>query len=172
MQDEPTMDSGTTQDPVILIIEDNPGDVRLIKEAFKESSLRATLSFVSDGSAAARFFREVERASGDALPRLIVLDLNLPRKSGFEILKDIKRNDTLKRIPVIVLSSSSNPDDIARAYDLHANCYLTKPVGFDPFLNVVKAVEYFCLTVAPLFHQDTPESLSDSGLAIFSKLSH
>lgn len=166
------MDSGTTQDPVILIIEDNPGDVRLIKEAFRESSLRATLSFVPDGLAAARFFHDVERASGDNLPRLIVLDLNLPRKSGFEILKDIKCNETLKRIPVIVLSSSSNPDDIARAYDLHANCYLTKPVGFDPFLNIVKAVEYFCRTVAPLFHPDAPDSPRDSGLAVFSKLSH
>ncbi len=144
------MDSGTTKPTVILVIEDNPVDVRLIKEALKESSLQATLSFVHDGLAATRFLHEAKHAPGENLPQLIVLDLNLPKKSGFELLKEIKWDEILKRIPLIVLSSSYNPADIARAYDLHANCYLTKPVNFESFRNIVKGVEYFWLRVAKL----------------------
>ena len=136
--------------PSILIIEDNPGDVRLIKEALKESSINATLSIIHDGMEAARFLDGVKEEPSQSLPHLILLDLNLPRKSGFEILKHIKGDDTLKKIPVIVLSSSQNPDDIAKAYDLHANCYLTKPVDFEPFINIVKAVEYYWLHLAKL----------------------
>lgn len=147
--------------PVILIIEDSPGDVRLIKEAFKGSSLQATLSFVHDGLAATRFLHDTKRTPIETLPRLIVLDLNLPKKSGFEVLKDIKRDETLKRIPVIVLSSSYNPEDIAKAYDLHANCYLTKPVDFETFRNIVRAVEYFWLRVAKLPHAAKFESPSE-----------
>ncbi len=150
-----------TKPPVILIIEDNPGDARLIREAFKESSLQTTLSFVHDGLAATRFLHDTKRTQVATLPRLIVLDLNLPGKSGFEVLEDIKRDETLKRIPVIVLSSSYNPEDIARAYDLHANCYLTKPVDFVPFCNIVKAVEYFWLQVAKLPYAAKAESGSE-----------
>lgn len=136
--------------PSILIIEDNPGDVRLIKEALWASSLNATLSIFHDGMEATRFLDEVKLEPSQRLPHLILLDLNLPKKSGFEILKHIKFDDTLKRIPVIVLSSSQNPDDIAKAYDLHANCYLTKPVDFEPFINIVKAVEYYWLQLTKL----------------------
>ena len=130
--------------PVVLIVEDNPGDVRLIQEAFKTSS--ATLYFARDG-VEATYFLETRRQVG--LPQLIVLDLNLPQKSGFDVLQFVRRDEMLKRIPVIVLSSSQNPEDVGRAYDLHANCYLTKPATFDAFIAVVKTLEYFWVRMAP-----------------------
>ena len=133
--------------PVILIVEDNPGDVRLIKEALKTSSMDHTLYFVRDGDEAAHF---LETSKRDGCPELIVLDLNLPKKSGFEVLQFVKRDETLKRVPVIVLSSSQNPEDVAKAYDLHANCYLTKPANFEAFIAVVKALEYFWIQMANL----------------------
>ena len=129
---------------VVLIVEDNPEVVRLIKGAFKMSS--STLYFARDGSDATHFL-ETRRQEG--LPQLIVLDLNLPQKSGFEVLQFVKRDAMLKRIPVIVLSASQNPEDVARAYDLHANCYLTKPATFDAFIAVVKTLEYFWVQMAP-----------------------
>ena len=135
------------QSPVILIVEDNPGDVRLIKEALKTSSIKPTLYFVRDGLEATRF---LETRMQDGFPHLMVLDLNLPQKSGFEVLRFVKRNEMLKRIPVIVLSSSQNPEDVAKAYDLHANCYLTKPANFESFIAVVKALEYFWVRIANL----------------------
>lgn len=138
------------QSPEILIVEDNPADVRLIKEALKETSIQATLHILNDGSIATKFLDKAKKKSLEDLPNLILLDLNLPGKSGLEILAHIKGDDTLKRIPVIVLSSSQNPNDIAKAYDLHANCYLMKPVDFEPFINIVKAVEYFWLQLAKL----------------------
>ncbi len=134
----------------ILIIEDNPGEARLLQEALKESSIHPTLHILSDGAVAIRFLDEVKQENSQSLPHLILLDLNLPQKNGFEILKHIKGDNTLKRIPVIVLSSSQSPDDIAKAYDLHANCYLTKPVDFEPFFEIVKAVEYFWFQLANL----------------------
>ena len=136
--------------PTILIIEDDPADVRLLREALRESSLHPTLYILGDGSAAFRFLDELRQENSQSLPHLVLLDLNLPQKSGFDILRHIKGEDNLKRIPVIVLSSSQNPDDIAKAYDLHANCYLTKPVDFEPFIEIVKAVEYFWFQLAKL----------------------
>jgi len=136
--------------PVILIVEDNPGDVRLIKEALKETAIHATLHILKDGSVAMKYLDITKKESFVDLPSLILLDLNLPRKSGLEVLAHIKGDETLKKIPVIVLSSSQNPDDIGKAYDLHANCYLTKPVDFEPFINIVKAIEYFWLQLAKL----------------------
>lgn len=136
--------------PTILIIEDNPAEVRLLREAFKESSLHPTLYILGDGASAIRFLDEIKQENSQGLPHLILLDLNLPLKNGFEILQHIKGDVALKRIPVIVLSSSQNPDDIAKAYDLHANCYLTKPVDFEPFFEIVKALEYFWLQLAKL----------------------
>lgn len=130
---------------VVLIVEDNPGDVRLIKEGFKTSS--TTLYFARDGVEATHF---LETRRQDGLPQLILLDLNLPKKSGFEVLQFVKRDEMLKRIPVIVLSSSQNPEDIAKAYDLHANCYLTKPATFEAFITVVKTLEYFWVRMANL----------------------
>lgn len=136
--------------PTILIIEDNPAEVRLLREALKESSFDPTLYILGDGAAAIRFLDEIKQENSHGLPHLILLDLNLPLKNGFEILHHIKGDDVLKRIPVIVLSSSQNPDDIAKAYDLHANCYLNKPVDFEPFFEIVKALEYFWLQLAKL----------------------
>lgn len=130
---------------VVLIVEDNPGDVRLIKEGFKTSS--TTLYFARDGVEATHF---LETRRQDGLPQLILLDLNLQKKSGFEVLQFVKRDEMLKRIPVIVLSSSQNPEDIAKAYDLHANCYLTKPATFEAFITVVKTLEYFWVRMANL----------------------
>ena len=135
------------QSPVILIVEDNPGDVRLIKEALDTSSIKPTLYFVRDGLEATRF---LETRMQDGFPHLMVLDLNLPQKSGFEVLQFVKRHEMLKRIPVIVLSSSQNPEDVAKAYDLHANCYLTKPANFEAFVAVVQALEYFWIRIANL----------------------
>ncbi len=135
------------QSPVILIVEDNPGDVRLIKEALDTSSIKPTLYFVRDGLEATRF---LETRMQDGFPHLMVLDLNLPQKSGFEVLQFVKRHEMLKRIPVIVLSSSQNPEDVAKAYDLHANCYLTKPANFEAFVAVVQALEYFWVRIANL----------------------
>ena len=135
------------QSPVILIVEDNPGDVRLIKEALNTSSIQPTLYFARDGLEATRF---LETRRQDGFPHLMVLDLNLPKKSGFEVLEYVKRDEMLKRIPVIVLSSSQNPEDVARAYDLHANCYLTKPANFEAFIAVVRALEYFWIRTTNL----------------------
>lgn len=136
--------------PVLLIVEDNPGDVRLIQEALKMSSLNPTLYFTRDGDEAIHFLETRKLEPSNGFPQLIVLDLNLPKKSGFEVLRFVKRDETLKRIPVIVLSSSQNPEDVTKAYDLHANCYLTKPANFDAFIDVVKALEYFWLRTAHL----------------------
>ena len=133
--------------PVILIVEDNPGDVRLIKEALNTSSIEPTLYFVRDGLEATRF---LETRMQDGFPHLMVLDLNLPQKSGFEVLQFVKRNEMLKRIPVIVLSSSQNPEDVAKAYDLHANCYLTKPANFEAFIAMVQVLEYFWIRIENL----------------------
>ena len=138
------------QAPIILIVEDNPGDVRLIKEALKTSSIDLTLYFTRDGIEATHFLETRKREPSNGFPQLIVLDLNLPKKSGFDVLEFVKRDEVLKRIPVIVLSSSQNPEDVAKAYDLHANCYLTKPAKFEAFFNVVKAVEYFWIRIANL----------------------
>ena len=138
------------QSPVILIVEDNPGDIRLIQEALKTSSLYPTLQVTRDGVEATHLLETRKREPSNGFPQLIVLDLNLPKKSGFEVLRFVKGDKMLKRIPVIVLSSSQNPKDVARAYDLRANCYLTKPTNFEAFLNVVKALEYFWLRIASL----------------------
>ncbi len=134
--------------PLILIVEDNPGDVRLIEEALKTSSLNPTVYFTRDGAEATHFLETRKQEPSNGLPHLIALDLNLPKKSGFEVLQFVKLDKLLKRIPVIVLSSSQNPQDIAKAYDLHANCYVTKPANFEAFIDVVKALEYFWIQIA------------------------
>ncbi len=136
--------------PVILIVEDNPGDIRLIKEALKTSSFNLNLYFVLDGVEALQFLETKKREPSNNFPQLIVLDLNLPKKSGFEVLQVVKRDERLKRIPVIILSSSQNPEDIARAYDLHANCYLNKASNFEAYIDLVKALEYFWAMMSPI----------------------
>jgi len=136
--------------PFILVVEDNPADIRLIHEALKETSIQATVKFLNDGQSTTRFLDKAKRETQAGLPHMILLDLNLPNKGGVDVLKFIKFDDILKRIPVIVLSSSQNADDIAQAYDLHANCFITKPVEFEPFINIVKALEYFWIHLVKL----------------------
>lgn len=134
----------------ILLVEDNPGDARLTLEAFKEGKVLNHLSVVNDGVEALAFLRREGPYAGAKTPDLILLDLNLPRKSGREVLAEIKHDERLKTIPVVVLTTSSDEQDIARAYDNHANCYLTKPVELDQFLRVVHSIENFWLTLVKL----------------------
>ena len=134
----------------ILLVEDNPGDIRLTREALKESKLRNSLNVVKDGIEALEFLRRQGRYASAPRPDLILLDLNLPRKDGREVLAEIKDDDDLKRIPVVVLTTSKADQDIMRAYDLHANCYITKPVDLNQFLNVVHTIECFWLSIVTL----------------------
>lgn len=131
----------------ILLVEDNPGDVRLTIEGFKEGKILNHLSVVSDGVEAMAFLRREGRYAEAPRPELILLDLNLPRKDGREVLEEIKNDKNLKRIPVVILTSSEAEQDVAKSYDLHANCYVTKPVELDQFIGVIKNIEQFWFTV-------------------------
>lgn len=134
----------------ILLVEDNPGDVRLTKEALSESKVRNRISVASDGVEAMAFLRREGRYKDAPRPDIILLDLNMPRKDGREVLAEVKQAPDLKRIPVVVLTSSAAEQDIVRTYDLHANAFITKPVGFEEFVSVVKEVEDFWFTVVKL----------------------
>ena len=134
----------------ILLVEDNPGDVRLTREAFKEAKVRNVIHVARDGVEAMEFLRRQGAHAAAPRPDIILLDLNLPRKDGREVLAELKADPGLRRIPVVVLTTSKAEEDIARSYDLHANCYVTKPVGFDQFIDVVKTIEGFWLTVVML----------------------
>jgi two-component system, chemotaxis family, response regulator Rcp1 len=134
----------------ILLVEDNPGDIRLTREALKEAKFRNKVQVVGDGVEALAYLRQQGEYSGAMRPHLIMLDLNLPRMDGREVLAAIKKDADLRRIPVVVLSSSEAETDIARAYELHANAYVTKPVDIDHFLQVVKAIEEFWVEIVKL----------------------
>jgi CheY-like chemotaxis protein len=134
----------------ILLVEDDPGDVLITREAFAENKVQNQLSVVSDGEAAMAFLRREEGFADAPRPDLILLDLNLPRKAGHEVLAEIKSDADLQRIPVVVLTTSDAEEDILRSYDLHANAYVTKPVDFDCFLNVVRQIDEFFVTVVRL----------------------
>ncbi len=134
----------------ILLVEDNPGDVRLAEEALKETHVNSRLSVVCDGVEAMQFLRREGRFASAARPDLILLDLNLPRKDGREVLIEIKADAALRRIPVVVLTTSQAPEDVAHSYDSHANCYITKPVDFEQFIQIVKSIERFWLTTVRL----------------------
>jgi CheY-like chemotaxis protein len=127
----------------ILLVEDNKGDIELITEFFIGSKVITNLHIAEDGEEAIRFLCGKDKFLGSTLPDVIILDLNLPKKDGREVLKEIKENNDLKNIPVIILTTSSAVKDIFRAYDLHANAYLTKPLGFDEFMKVIKSIEDF-----------------------------
>lgn len=134
----------------ILLVEDNPGDVRLTIEALKEGKVSNRLSVARDGVEALAFLRR-EGAHGSApRPDLILLDLNLPRRDGREVLAEIKADARLRRIPVVVLTTSKAEEDILRTYDLHANCYINKPVDLDQFISVVRSIDDFWLSVVRL----------------------
>jgi chemotaxis family two-component system response regulator Rcp1 len=136
----------------ILLVEDNPADVLLTMEALKEGDISHELNVVNDGADAVAYLRQKGKYTGVVLPDIILLDINLPKKNGFEVLAEIKEDPRLKSIPVIILTTSSAKQDVRRAYDLHANCYIVKPLDFDAFLNVVRSIEDFWLTVAKLPH--------------------
>ena len=134
----------------ILLVEDNPGDVRLTKEALKEGKVYSNLHTVKDGVEAMEFLRRQGKYKDVPRPDIILLDLNLPRKDGREVLEEIKSDDNLKRIPVVVLTTSKAEEDVLRTYNLHANCYVTKPVDLEKFMVVVKSIDVFWLTVVTL----------------------
>ena len=134
----------------ILLIEDNAGDARLAKEALRDAKVSNNLSWVADGVEAMAYLRREGQYDKAPRPDLILLDLNLPRKDGREVLSAIKADDKLKRIPVVILTTSQAEEDILRAYHLNANCYISKPVDLDQFIKVVRTIEDFWLTIVKL----------------------
>lgn len=146
-----TIPIGESAIPIeILLVEDNPGDVRLTQEALKEAKVHNRLSVVPDGHEAMAFLHREGKYANAPRPGLILLDLNLPRMDGRDVLAEIKRDPDLRRIPVVILTTSHAEEDIVRSYDLHANCYVTKPLDLEQFLTVIKSVEDFWLTVVKL----------------------
>lgn len=134
----------------VLLVEDNPGDVRLTQEAFKEAKMSIKLDVTMDGAEAIKFLRKESEYAQAQTPDLILLDLNLPKKDGREVLKEIKTDETLKRIPVVVLTTSNAEQDIMKSYNLHVNCYINKPVDFEKFFDIIQKIEEFWLTTAIL----------------------
>lgn len=141
---------GVVRPIVILLVEDSPTDVLLAREALEHAKVLNTLYVVNDGVEALQFLRREPPFEAGPRPDLILLDLNLPRKDGREVLAEIKAEDNLKRIPVVVLTTSQSDEDVRRAYGLHANCFISKPVDFDQFTHVVQAIENFWFTVVSL----------------------
>ena len=145
------MSNGASLHPIeILLIEDSPADVRLTREALREEKLYNNLHVVTDGEEALAFLRREGQYAHAPRPDLILLDLNLPRLSGREVLDAIKQDDNLKRIPVVVLTISAAEKDVVGAYNLHANCYITKPIDLEQFSKVVKSIREFWLTIVKL----------------------
>lgn len=134
----------------ILLVEDNPGDVRLTQEAFKDGKVVNNLHVVNDGVEAMAFLRREGQYANAVKPDLILLDLNMPRKSGREVLAEIKADEYLRRIPVVVLTTSSAEKDVLGAYNLHANSYITKPVDLDQFISIVESISEFWLAIVQL----------------------
>ncbi|MBW8482025.1 response regulator [Actinomadura parmotrematis] len=134
----------------VLLVEDDPGDVLLTTEAFEHNKVKNSLHVVNDGEQALAFLRREGRYAGAPRPDLILLDLNLPRKDGREVLEEVKADAGLRSIPVVVLTTSEADEDILRSYHLHANAYVTKPVDFDQFIRVVRQIDDFFVTVVKL----------------------
>ena len=134
----------------VLLVEDDPGDVLMTQEAFEEHKVRNNLTVVSDGAEALAYLRREGAYSGAVRPDLILLDLNLPRRDGREVLAEIKKDEDLGRIPVVVLTTSSADEDILRSYQLHANAYVTKPVDFERFISVIRQIDEFFVSVVKL----------------------
>lgn len=142
--------SGRARPVEILLVEDNPGDVRLTVEALRDGKVRNNLKVVGDGVDAMTYLRREGKYAGAARPDLILLDLNLPRKDGREVLSEIKSDADLRSIPVVILTTSQADQDIVKSYALNANCYVTKPVDLDQFISVVRSIEDFWFTVVTL----------------------
>jgi two-component system, chemotaxis family, response regulator Rcp1 len=134
----------------ILLVEDNPADVRLTQEALKEGKVYNNLHWSKDGVEALEFLRRQGKHAGAPRPDIILLDLNLPKKDGREVLFEIKNDEQLKRIPVVILTTSKAEEDVLKTYNLHANCYVTKPVDLEQFIRVVRTIDQFWLTVVTL----------------------
>jgi len=134
----------------ILLIEDNMGDVRLTQEAFKDSKILNNIHYVLDGVEAIKYLKKEAEYKDVVRPDIILLDLNLPKKSGREVLEEIKQDNNLKNIPVVILTVANSEEDILKSYSLHANCFITKPISIDKFFAVVKAIEDFWLTIVKL----------------------
>jgi two-component system, chemotaxis family, response regulator Rcp1 len=142
---------GTDASPIeVLLVEDSSGDVRLTREAFKDAKVHVNLHVASNGVGAMAFLGRTGEHANAPRPDLILLDLNLPMKDGREVLEEIKESPTLKSIPVVILTTSASDVDILRSYRLHANCYITKPVDLEGFLNVVRSIDNFWLSVVKL----------------------
>jgi chemotaxis family two-component system response regulator Rcp1 len=138
----------------ILLVEDSPGDVRLTQEALEAGKVKNHLSVVGDGVEAMAYLRQQGKYAAASRPDLILLDLNLPRKDGREVLAEIKADERLKRIPVVVMTTSDAEEDVLKTYGLHANCYITKPLDFESFIAVVKAIDEFWFSVVRLVAND------------------
>ncbi|MGZ4856874.1 MAG: response regulator [Methanobacteriaceae archaeon] len=134
----------------ILLVEDNPADVRLVQEVFKEASIHNKMQLALDGDKAMQILRKEDEYANVSRPDLIILDLNLPKKDGREVLKEIKEDENLKSIPVVILTTSNAEDDLIETYRNNANCYITKPVDLDNFIKVVKIIEDFWLSIVKL----------------------
>jgi CheY-like chemotaxis protein len=145
------MSNGNFVQPIeILLVEDSPADVRLTFEALKEEKIYNNLHVVTDGVEAIAFLRREGKYAKAVRPDLILLDLNLPKKDGREVLKEIKSDDDLKAIPVVVLTVSKSEEDILKSYNLHANCYINKPVDLNQFMKVIRSIQEFWLTIVKL----------------------
>jgi chemotaxis family two-component system response regulator Rcp1 len=148
------MTENTHRSIEILLVEDNPGDVRLTKEALKDAKVLNNLHVASDGIEALAFLQRQGKYEDAVRPDLILLDLNLPKKDGREVLAEIKTHPGLRCIPVVILTTSKAEEDILKTYELHANCYITKPVDLDKFIEVISAIEDFWLTIVKLPRND------------------
>ena len=144
------MTARTSRAVEILLVEDNPGDVRLTREALRDAKVHNNMTVASDGVEAIAYLKREGQYAGVTLPDLILLDLNLPRINGFEVLDTIKEDADLRRIPVVILTSSQTEQDIIRSYDLHANAYITKPVNLEQFIQLIKSIEDFWLEIVRL----------------------
>ena len=134
----------------VLLVEDNPGDAQLTKIALEEGKVRIDLNVVEDGVEALLYLRRIGKYATATQPDLILLDLNLPKKDGREVLTEIKADEALKRIPVVILTTSQSEEDILKVYNLNANCYITKPVDFERFVKIVQSIEHFWFTIVQL----------------------
>jgi CheY-like chemotaxis protein len=141
---------GRSRPVEILLVEDNPGDARLTREALKEGKIRNNLHHAKDGVEALQFLRREGGYDGAPTPDIVLLDLNLPKKDGRAVLAEMKADEALRTIPVVVLTTSEAEQDILRSYELHANCYVTKPVDLEKFISIVRAIEDFWLAVVKL----------------------
>lgn len=134
----------------ILLVEDNPGDVRLTREALNEAKVRNNLHVAENGEEAMRFLRREGKSAGAPRPDVVLLDLNLPKKNGMEVLAEMKKDESLRCIPVVILTTSEAERDIVKAYDNHANCFITKPLDLDQFAQVVQSIESFWFSIVKL----------------------